>query len=53
MGEAAAAGLFPTKAFVKDVYVVSRARELFTAHCAGRPAADDCYLRHNLSRSRP
>jgi hypothetical protein len=26
--------------------LVARARELLTAHCAGRSAADDCYLGH-------
>jgi hypothetical protein len=32
---------------VKKIDAVARARELFTAHCAGRSAADDRYLGHS------
>src|SRR5262249_30762414 len=44
----AAAWLFPCEMLVKNGDIVPRARELFTAHCAGRSAADDCYLRHGF-----
>ena len=42
----AAARLFPGQVLIKNGDFVSRASELFTAHCAGGSAADDCYLRH-------
>ena len=42
----AAARFFPGQVLVKNGDFVSRASELFTAHCAGGSAADDCYLRH-------
>src|SRR5258708_30030375 len=44
--QAAAAGLFPRQVLVKKFDRVARARELFATHCAGRSAADDCYLGH-------
>jgi hypothetical protein len=34
--------------FIKNLDFVSRARELLTAHRAGRSAADDRYLCHDL-----
>ena len=46
VGQAAAAGFFPRQMLVKKVDLVARARELFTAHRAGRSAADDRYLSH-------
>src|SRR5216684_4685577 len=44
--QAAAAGFFPRQMFVKKIDFVARARKLFTAHCAGRSSANDCYLGH-------
>src|SRR5712664_545473 len=44
--QTAAAGFFPRKMLVKKINSVARARNLFTAHCAGRPSADDRYLGH-------
>ena len=46
MRQAAAARFFPRQMLVKKFDFVARARKLFTAHCAGRSAADDCYLGH-------
>ena len=44
--EPAAAGLFPSQMLVDDIDCVPRARELFAAHRAGRPASDNRYLCH-------
>ncbi len=46
VGQAAAARFFPSQMLVKKIDLVARARKLFTAHRAGRPAADDRYLGH-------
>src|SRR5215469_17730793 len=52
VGESAAARLFPGEMLVKKIYFVTGASELLAAHCAGGPAANDCYFCHNfLSRS--
>ena len=56
MGQSAAAGLFPCQVLVKNMDFVPRARELLTAHRAGRSAADDRYLCHDrisLMASKP
>jgi hypothetical protein len=44
--QTAAAGFFPRQMLVKKVDRVACARELFTAHRAGRSSADDRYLGH-------
>ena len=45
--QSAATGFFPSQVLIKKMNLVARARELLTAHCAGRSAADDCYLGHS------
>jgi hypothetical protein len=42
--EAATTGFFPREVLIKNLNFVPRARKLLSAHCAGGPAADDCYL---------
>src|SRR5260370_16523265 len=44
--QAAAAGFFPRQMLVKKIDAMARACELFSAHRAGRSAADDRYLGH-------
>jgi hypothetical protein len=44
VGEATAARLLPSEAFIKNLDFVSCAGELLAAHRARRSAADDCYL---------
>jgi hypothetical protein len=46
MRQPAAARLLPGQMLIKNGDFVSRASELFTAHCAGGSTSDDCYLRH-------
>src|SRR5258707_10942870 len=48
IGEPAAAGFFPRQPLVKNVYGVSRTRELFPAHGARRSATDDDNLSHSF-----
>src|SRR5206468_10546903 len=45
--QSAAARFFPRQVLVKKIDLMARASELLTAHCAGRSAADDCYLGHS------
>src|SRR5882762_3423084 len=46
VGQSAATGFFPSQVLIKKINLVARAPELLTAHCAGRSAADDCYMGH-------
>ena len=50
--QAAAARFFPRQVLVEQIDLVPRARQLFTAHCAGRPTADDRYLSHGCDSLR-
>jgi hypothetical protein len=47
MSQTTAAGFFPSEALIKNVDLVSRARNLLTAHRAGRSAADNRNLSHD------
>jgi len=46
ISEPAAARLFPRQPLIKNIYRVSRARELFPAHGARRSATDDDNVSH-------
>src|SRR5579872_335161 len=46
MRQSAAARLLPRQVLIENIYRMSGARQLRTAHCARRSAADDRYVRH-------